>query len=177
MLAISDVLDIEEDIWSPTYGLRGKLDVTVFAHTATSNKPPARTQPHNLTSGSRSNVFFNTPSANKVELLNSGPTPFEIKTGRANAGMEHRAQTMLYTLLAGERYASDVPAGLLYYTQSAEVVRVPRSRNEVLALIMTRNELATWMMKRIRAGKVGEAGEEEDVTQSCSDPKIGRAHV
>ena len=87
--------------------------------------------------------------------------------------MEHRAQTMLYTLLAGERYASDVPAGLLYYTQSEEVVRVPRSRNEVRALITTRNELASWMMKRIRAGRGGEAGEEEDVisTQTFSDPK------
>ena len=30
--------------------------------------------------------------------------PFEIKTGMAKAGMEHRAQTMLYTLLMEERY-------------------------------------------------------------------------
>ncbi|KAF8347385.1 DNA replication factor Dna2-domain-containing protein [Amanita rubescens] len=143
LLAIADVLDIEEDIWSPSYGLRGKLDVTVFAHTAATNKS-ARTH--------------------KIELLNSCPTPFEIKTGRANAGMEHRAQTMLYTLLAEERYASNVPAGLLYYTQSEEVVRVPRSRNEVRALITTRNQLASWMMKRIRAGRAGEADEEEDIT-------------
>ena len=70
---------------------------------------------------------------------------------------------MLYTLLAEERYASNVPAGLLYYTQSEEVVRVPRSRNEVRALITTRNQLAYWMMKRIRAGRASEADEEEDV--------------
>ena len=30
--------------------------------------------------------------------------PFEIKTGMSRAGMEHRAQTMLYTLLMEERY-------------------------------------------------------------------------
>ena len=30
--------------------------------------------------------------------------PFEIKTGMSKAGMEHRAQTMLYTLLMEERY-------------------------------------------------------------------------
>ncbi len=161
LLAIADVLDIEEDIWSPSYGLRGKLDVTVFAHTAATNKPSARTQ---STSGLRSHFFSNPQSsASKIELLNSCPTPFEIKTGRANAGMEHRAQTMLYTLLAEERYSSNVPAGLLYYTQSEEVVRVPRSRNEVRALITTRNQLASWMMKRIRAGRAGEADEEEDV--------------
>ena len=35
--------------------------------------------------------------------------------------MEHRAKTMLCTLLAGEHYAGDVPA-CLYYTQSAELV-------------------------------------------------------
>jgi hypothetical protein len=32
------------------------------------------------------------------------PMPFEIKTGRAVGVMEHRAQTMLYTLLMEERY-------------------------------------------------------------------------
>lgn len=37
------------------------------------------------------------------------PTPFEIKTGRTNAGMEHRAQTMLYTLLMEDRYSQSRP--------------------------------------------------------------------
>lgn len=30
--------------------------------------------------------------------------PFEIKTGMSRGGLEHRAQTMLYTLLMEERY-------------------------------------------------------------------------
>lgn len=30
--------------------------------------------------------------------------PFEIKTGRTVAALEHRAQTMLYTLLMSDRY-------------------------------------------------------------------------
>jgi len=64
--------------------------------------------------------------------------------------MEHRAQTMLYTLLASERYGVDVPSGLLYYTQSDEVVRVPRSRNELRGLVVARNELAAYMMRRMR---------------------------
>ncbi|KAF8634708.1 hypothetical protein AX15_000763 [Amanita polypyramis BW_CC] len=161
LLAIADVLDIEEDIWSPTYGLRGKLDATVFAHTA---KAPLPSNPFNPGAAPRPNFFNATPAPVKVQLLNSCPTPFEIKTGRPNAGIEHRAQTMLYTLLAEERYGSDVPAGLLYYTQSEEVVRVPRSRNEVRALIVTRNELASWMMKRIRTGqKRGEEVDDEEV--------------
>lgn len=79
------------------------------------------------------------------------PTPFEIKTGRAVAGMEHRAQTMLYTLLMGERYGTEIPSGLLYYTRSEEVVRVPAARNELRALLVARNEMAGHMMSRIRA--------------------------
>ncbi|KIL65109.1 hypothetical protein M378DRAFT_186544 [Amanita muscaria Koide BX008] len=156
LLAISDVLDIEEDIWSPTYGLRGKLDVTVFAHIGTANTTQPSIRASTKPSRPNNSNFYNTASstapAKEVEILKSNPTPFEIKTGKANAGTEHRAQTMLYTLLTEERYGSDVPAGLLYYTQSEEVVRVPRSRNEVRALIATRNELASWMMKRMGVG-------------------------
>lgn len=82
--------------------------------------------------------------------------PFEIKTGRSIAGMEHRAQTMLYTLLAEERYGVQVPSGLLYYTQSEEVVRVPRGRNELRGLICARNEMAAYMMRRLDQGKAPE---------------------
>ncbi|KAG5733745.1 DNA2-like helicase, partial [Termitomyces sp. T112] len=95
LLAVSELLDIEEDIWSPTYGLKGKLDVTVNAIVSDPNPPFA-------------------------PVLSSGPKPLEIKTGRAVAAMEHRAQTMLYTLLTAERYGVEVPSGLLYYTQSEE---------------------------------------------------------
>ena len=69
--------------------------------------------------------------------------------------MEHRAQTMLYTLLLSERYGVDIREGLLYYTQSGggEVVRVPRGRNEVRGLIGIRNELVGYMWRRIRRKK------------------------
>ncbi|KAF5357379.1 hypothetical protein D9758_005868 [Tetrapyrgos nigripes] len=127
-LAITELLDVEEDIWSPTYGLRGKLDATVLA------------------------VISELAGLSAKPILTHGPRPLEIKTGRANAGMEHRAQTMLYTLLVQERYGIDVSSGLLYYTQSEEVVEVPASRNELRGLIIGRNELATYMMRRQRKG-------------------------
>ena len=121
LLAISSLHDIEEDIWSPTYGLRGKLDASVQA----------------------------------VIVRNSGssithPTPFEIKTGRAVAGLEHRAQTMLYSLLMQERYGDSVDLGLLYYTQSEEVISVPVTRLELRALVGVRNAIAEWMARRFR---------------------------
>ncbi|KAF8066980.1 AAA domain-containing protein [Lyophyllum atratum] len=140
LLAISELLDIEEDIWSPTYGIKGKLDATVHAVISDPNPP------------------FSQP------VLSAGPKPLEIKTGRAVAGMEHRAQTMLYTILAAERYGVEVPAGLLYYTQSEEVVRVPAGRNEIRGLMVARNEMAGYMMRRNSKtveGVVGEVPEPE----------------
>ncbi|KAF6760438.1 AAA domain-containing protein [Ephemerocybe angulata] len=133
LLAIPQLHEIEEDIWSPKYGLKGKVDATVEAVIA--ETPPASSSP-------------------SIPAITSGPRPFEIKTGRSLAGLEHRAQTMLYTLLASERYGTDVPDGLLYYTQSDTVVRVPRSRNEIRGLIVARNALAGYMIKRV--GREGE---------------------
>lgn len=83
----------------------------------------------------------------------SGAVPFEIKTGRSTGGMAHRAQTMLYTLLVAERYHQEVDAGLLYYTQKEEVVRVPVVRNELRGLFMVRNELAGYMVRRHRSSE------------------------
>ncbi|KAJ7784549.1 DNA replication factor Dna2-domain-containing protein [Mycena metata] len=125
-LAISQLLDIEEDIWSPIWGLKGKIDATVLAVIADSKSPTAKA------------------------VVSSGPKPFEIKTGRPIAGLEHRAQTMLYTLLTEERYGAEVSSGLLFYTQSEEVVRVPAARNDIKGLIGARNEMAVYMARRIQ---------------------------
>jgi DNA replication ATP-dependent helicase Dna2 len=140
LLAITKVHDVEEDIWSPTYGLKGKIDVTIqgiISDPIYSSTGTHRTNPRQ------------TPLSRKVV---DAPLPLEIKTGRASAGMEHRAQTMLYTLLLSERYGVDVQDGLLFYTQSeeGEVIRVPRGRNEIRGLIEARNEIAAYMWKRLR---------------------------
>lgn len=132
LLAITDLLDVEEDIWSPTYGLRGKIDATV--HCIISQPKPLSDQIHR---------YFT-----KSTDLISGAVPFEIKTGRTVAGVEHRAQTMLYTLLVAERYHQEVDGGLLYYTQKEEVVKVPVVRNELKGLIMVRNDMAGYMKRR-----------------------------
>ncbi|KAK0199920.1 DNA replication factor Dna2-domain-containing protein [Desarmillaria ectypa] len=124
LLAISKILDVEEDIWCPSYGLKGKLDATVQT-TISEAKPP-----------------FHKP------VFTDGPKPLELKTGRAMAGMEHRAQTMLYSLLLEERYGLEVSSGLLYYIQSEEVIQVDVNRNELRGLIMARNEMARYMVRR-----------------------------
>lgn len=75
LLAVTDTLEIEEDIWSPKYGLKGKPDVSIAGRIREDGVDG--------------------------EI---GTLPFEIKTGKSYAGMEHRAQTMLYTLLMSDRY-------------------------------------------------------------------------
>jgi CRISPR/Cas system-associated exonuclease Cas4 (RecB family) len=180
LLSITRTLDVEEDIWSPSLGLRGKLDAAVMA--TVQPAPPAQSF------ASFSHFRERVKEAKKQRR--TGPVPFEIKTGRPNGGggMEHRAQTMLYTMLLEERMGRRVERGLLYYTQSEEVVDVPvalqagagrgasaiekmkagggcgnksmgkgakavkmgTARNEVRALVGVRNELAAWVGKRGR---------------------------
>lgn len=57
---------------------------------------------------------------------------------------------MLYTLLMQERYGDSVDLGLLYYTQSEEVISVPVNRLELRALVAVRNTIAEWMARRFR---------------------------
>lgn len=79
---------------------------------------------------------------------------------------------MLYTLLASERYGVDVPSGLLFYTQSDEVVRVPATRNELRGLFGARNEMASYMMRRHRqAEDVHDVHGDVQITSS-QEPRV-----
>ena len=130
LLAIAQVLDVEEDIWSPTYGLKGKLDASITAVIENQQAP-----------------FNNRGQVRKTTC--SGPMPFEIKTGDPRSrNIEYRAQTMLYTLLMSERYGYRVDEGLLFHTQNEEPIKVFASRNEVRALIVARNDMVHHMAKK-----------------------------
>jgi hypothetical protein len=90
-LALTTLHDVEEDIWSPTYGLKGKLDASV--QVLIEQKKEVAT----------SKLSFNKPGDSETRTW---MMPFEIKTGRSVGVLEHRAQTMLYTLLMAERYGA-----------------------------------------------------------------------
>jgi len=130
LLAIADVLDVEEDIWSPTYGLKGKMDVSVTAVIENQQAP----------FGDRGKIKKTTCS---------GPMPLEIKTGDpGRRNIEYRAQTMLYTLLMSERYGYQLDEGLLYFTQNEEPIKVFASRNEISALTVARNDMVYHMAQK-----------------------------
>lgn len=77
-LSISGLKEVEETIWSPSYGMKGVVDATVECRI--------------------------TQDSGLVRQDQQWILPLEIKTGRATSMSEHRAQTILYTLLLSERY-------------------------------------------------------------------------
>lgn len=78
-LSINKLLEVEEHIWSPMYGLKGNVDATVqvACHDGESDK----------------NLVI----------------PLELKTGNRDTNQAHRAQTALYTLLLSDRYGKKTP--------------------------------------------------------------------
>ena len=111
-MSISKLLDIEEHIWSPLFGLKGKIDATV-------------------------EVKVTMDDQTKTLAM-----PLELKSGLRSDAPMHRAQTMLYTLLLTDRYDVNVEYGLLYYMEKQEMIRVRAIRNELRSLMIKRNDLA-----------------------------------
>ncbi|ORY35636.1 putative DNA replication helicase dna2 [Naematelia encephala] len=147
-LAIVGLHDIEEDIWSPKWGLKGKVDASVQAQIV---RDPTR----------------------KLGEVEEHVAPLEIKTGRSVGVMAHRAQTMLYTLLMEDRYGVPIPAGLLYYSQLDSILRVEARPNELRALIIARNELAAFLsVKRSVPKSPTETAAPENIEEAFLPPTI-----
>ncbi|XP_053442367.1 DNA replication ATP-dependent helicase/nuclease DNA2 isoform X2 [Nycticebus coucang] len=83
-IEVVNSVDIEESIWSPRFGLKGKIDVTV-------------------------GVKIHQGPKTKYKIM-----PLELKTGKESNSIEHRSQVILYTLLCQERRADPEAGWLLY---------------------------------------------------------------
>jgi DNA replication ATP-dependent helicase Dna2 len=137
-LSISKLLEVEEHIWSPMYGLKGNIDATV-------------------------QVACRDGQSDKNFVV-----PLELKTGKRDTSQAHRAQTALYTLLMSDRYGErssrdfsptpfrlancfsdlDVTFGLLYYLEVPRTFRIRGIRHELLQMIQERNRLAGYVRER-----------------------------
>jgi len=73
-MSVNKLLDVEEHVWSPMYGLKGNIDATV-------------------------QVTMKDEEGTRTLTM-----PLELKTGKVNGSASHRAQTALYTLLLSDRY-------------------------------------------------------------------------
>uniref|UniRef100_F6V648 DNA replication ATP-dependent helicase/nuclease n=1 Tax=Ornithorhynchus anatinus TaxID=9258 RepID=F6V648_ORNAN len=83
-IEVTESLDIEENIWSPRFGLKGKIDVTV-------------------------GVKIHRRCKVDYKIM-----PLELKTGKESNSIEHRSQVILYTLLSQERRENPEAGFLLY---------------------------------------------------------------
>ena len=79
-MCVNKLLEVEEKVWSPMYGLKGNIDATV-------------------------QVMLKDGGGNEKTLT----VPFELKTGK-NVNASHKAQTSLYTLLLSNRYGKSFSA-------------------------------------------------------------------
>ena len=112
---VLNVCDIEESIWSPKYGIKGKIDLTLqteikmsaFKHLAT------------------------TQTDKKVsDKFETHTIPVELKSGRTTFSAEHEGQVMLYSLLNKEkRKTSDF--GLLLYLKDMNMRFIKVSENSI----------------------------------------------
>ncbi|CAI7624706.1 unnamed protein product [Penicillium crustosum] len=117
-LSINKLLEVEEHIWSPMYGLKGNIDATVQV------------------------------TCREDKMEKNLVVPLELKTGRRDTNQSHRAQTALYTLLLSDRYDLDVTFGLLYYLELTKTLSIRGVRHELLQMIQVRNHLAGYIRER-----------------------------
>lgn len=73
-MSINKLLDVEEHVWSPMYGLKGNIDATV-------------------------QVTIRDDQGERTLTV-----PFEVKTGKNSSNAAHVAQTALYNILLSNRY-------------------------------------------------------------------------
>ncbi|KAI9840048.1 MAG: hypothetical protein M1819_000241 [Sarea resinae] len=119
-MSINKLLDVEEHVWSPKYGLKGNIDATVQI------------------------------SVDDLDGLKTLTVPFEVKTGRSISNAQHRAQTALYTLLLSDRYDVEITYGILFYMEDSDTSRIPAIRHEIRHMIIQRNELACYIRDRLQ---------------------------
>jgi DNA replication ATP-dependent helicase Dna2 len=115
---ITKVEEVEDYFVSPSYGLKGFIDVTA------SLKLDLSSSSSNLVSPSSLSSFG----------------PFEIKTG--NPRPTDAAQVLLYLLALEEKYGVDIPYGMLFHLKEREPTMVKRDDNLLACLLATRNTVA-----------------------------------
>ncbi|XP_042552487.1 DNA replication ATP-dependent helicase/nuclease DNA2 [Dipodomys spectabilis] len=145
-IEVTDSLDIEESIWSPRFGLKGKIDVTV-------------------------GVKIHRGSKTHYKIM-----PLELKTGKESNSVEHRSQVILYTLLSQERRADPEAGLLLYlktgqmypvpakHLDKRELLKL---RNQMAFSLLHRFSICTGQ-KRTQLVSLPEITEDKKTCEYCS---------
>lgn len=159
--SIRKILAVEESIWSPLYGIKGKIDATVVY------------KPNPL-------LFQKNQKIQSNQLNQKGfPVPFELKTGKNRGGdfgnSYDRAQVSIYSLLFSERSSfynynnnnSYFPEGILCYLNENNKLQlqIHSSIQEMQSLIQRRNDIAYYLNQKHQLPKVKK---EERICKYCN---------
>uniref|UniRef100_A0AAQ5YF75 DNA replication ATP-dependent helicase/nuclease n=1 Tax=Amphiprion ocellaris TaxID=80972 RepID=A0AAQ5YF75_AMPOC len=114
VVTVTDLADIEENVWSPRFGLKGKIDVTA-------------------------RVRIQSPRNGGHRIPEEKIVPLELKTGKESNSIEHRSQVILYTLMSLERYNPET--GFLLYLKTGNLHPVVANHMDRRELLKLRNTL------------------------------------
>ncbi|KAJ8416071.1 hypothetical protein AAFF_G00380930 [Aldrovandia affinis] len=124
-VTVTDFVDIEENMWSPRFGLKGKIDLTTGVRIQRRGRRPQE----------------------KVVAL-------ELKTGKESNSIEHRSQVMLYSLMSQER-RGHVEVGFLLYLKTGRMLPIVGSHLDRRELVKLRNTLAHYLGNSVARGEGG----------------------
>ena len=174
---VHTVVGIEENIWSPKCGLKGKIDASVVVVQQQQQRHQDKVQPGKARPRTKP----------EVRTVTAHVAPLELKTGKLSAesgSPQHRAQVMLYSVMMGDRYGCDIPQvlpdanhmpdisckhcvplmhehrdvlvasqGYLQHAQAMgsggtpSMIPVETRRNEVALLLQARNDISAFLAR------------------------------
>lgn len=105
--------DIEENVWSTKYGLKGKIDVTGCVR-----------------------IYDK-----RNKSVTDKTIPLELKTGNPNLSSSHAAQVSLYSMMVEDRYSETNQGFVIYLKDKAAMHNVPLTHNIKRDLIQRRNQI------------------------------------
>ncbi|GMS84708.1 hypothetical protein PENTCL1PPCAC_6883 [Pristionchus entomophagus] len=117
---IREVHDIEENIWMPALGLKGKIDVSLEVDATTHHSPFSHSTQRWL-------------------------VPLELKTGKSSVSADHAGQVLMYTMMLAHRYSLPIHEGSLLYLKDGTARRVQPRSAELKGIISRRNDVAAFI--------------------------------
>lgn len=157
---IESIQDIEENVWVPRFGLKGKIDATVMVKCK--NQKPS--QPSRL-------------------------MPLELKTGRSSFSSEHTGQLIIYQMMMSniqqqqQTSANQPPidTGLLLYLRDGLMREIHGTHRERRDLLLLRNEISYYLTKQfesyVNIGQRSRFNEESTSSGSGSTLKTEDLHT
>lgn len=137
IMSVNKLLEVEEKVWSPMYGLKGNVDASIQITTKDKSGEKVLAVPFELKTGKYANAAHKAQTALYTLLLSDR---YGLHSPATN--QDRKAS------LTGTTADIDVACGILYYMDSAEISRVPAIRHELMHMVMQRNELASYIRQR-----------------------------